>query len=42
MERSRTAKDVRPNQSLQPTPNGAGGSAFAGCVTGPAWLSLGR
>ena len=31
-----------PNHSLQPTPVGAGISAFAGCVTGPAWLSLGR
>ena len=31
-----------PNQSLQPTPVGAGMSAFAGHVTGPAWLSLGR
>jgi hypothetical protein len=30
------------NKSLQPTPVGAGSSAFAGHVTGPAWLSLGR
>jgi len=27
------------NHSLQPTPVGAGSSAFAGHVTGPAWLS---
>src|SRR6185503_2812026 len=31
-----------PNHSLQPTPAGVGSSAFAGYVTGPAWLSLGR
>ncbi len=30
------------NKSLQPTPDGAGRSAFAGHATGPAWLSLGR
>jgi len=30
------------NQSLQPTPVGAGSSAFAGYVIGPAWLSSGR
>lgn len=30
------------NHALQPTPDGAGRSAFAGRVTGPAWLSLGR
>jgi len=29
------------NHALQPTPVGAGSSAFAGYVTGPAWLSLG-
>jgi hypothetical protein len=27
-----------PNHSLQPTPDGAGSSAFAGYVTGPGWL----
>ena len=32
----------RPNHALQPTPVGAGSSAFAGHVTSPAWLSLGR
>jgi hypothetical protein len=26
-------------KSLQPTPVGAGSSAFAGHVTGPAWLT---
>jgi hypothetical protein len=31
-----------PNKSLQPTPVGVGISAFAGYVTDPAWLSLGR
>jgi hypothetical protein len=31
-----------PNKSLQPTPGGAGSSAFAGYATGPAWLSSGR
>src|SRR5262249_47868870 len=30
------------NKSLQPTPVGVGISAFAGCVTGPAWLSFCR
>ena len=30
------------NQSLQPTPDGAGMSAFAVHAIGPAWLSLGR
>jgi hypothetical protein len=30
-----------PNQTLQPSPVGAGSSAFAGYVLGPAWLSLG-
>jgi hypothetical protein len=30
------------NKSLQPTPDGAGRSAFAGHVTGPAWLSFCR
>jgi hypothetical protein len=30
------------NHSLQPTPVGAGISADAGHVIGPAWLSLGR
>src|SRR5262245_35780186 len=29
-----------PNKSLQPTPVGAGLSAFAVHVTGPAWLSF--
>lgn len=33
---------VEANQSLQPTPDGAGMSAFADHVTSPAWLSLGR
>jgi hypothetical protein len=33
---------LMPNQSLQPTPVGAGISADAGDATGPAWLSLGR
>jgi len=28
-----------PNKSLQPTPDDAGISAFAGHVIGPAWLS---
>ena len=31
-----------PNKSLQPTPVGAGMSAFAGHVTDPAWLSFCR
>ena len=31
-----------PNRPLQPTSVGAASSAFAGYVTGPAWLSLGR
>ena len=31
-----------PNHALQPTPVGAGMSAVAGYVAGPAWLSLGR
>jgi hypothetical protein len=31
-----------PNHALQPTRVGVGSSAFAGYVTGPAWLSLGR
>lgn len=31
-----------PNKSLQPTPDGAGISAFAAYITSPAWLSLGR
>jgi len=30
------------NHALQPTPVGVGSSAFAGYVTSPAWLSLGR
>jgi hypothetical protein len=34
--------DVWPNHTLQPTPVGAVNSAFAGYVTGSAWLSLGR
>jgi hypothetical protein len=38
----RQARVESPNKSLQPTPGGAGISAFAGHVTGPAWLSLGR
>ncbi|MFM2296150.1 MAG: hypothetical protein RLZZ350_2563 [Verrucomicrobiota bacterium] len=33
---------TRSNHALQPTPVGAGSSAFAVHVTGPAWLSLGR
>jgi hypothetical protein len=31
-----------PNQSLQPTPVGAGYSAFAVHATDPAWLSFSR
>ena len=30
------------NHALQPTPDGVVSSAFAGYVTVPAWLSLGR
>jgi len=30
------------NHALQPTPGCVGSSAFAGGVTSPAWLSLGR
>ena len=33
---------MTPNKSLQPTLVGAGISAFAGYIAGPAWLSLGR
>jgi hypothetical protein len=33
---------LTPNQSLQPTPDGAASSAFAGHVTSPAWLSFCR
>jgi len=32
-------KNQPPTKSLQPTPGGAGSSAFAVYVTGPAWLS---
>ena len=34
--------NVPPNESLQPTPVGAGSSAFAGYVVDPAWLSFVR
>jgi len=30
------------NHALQPTPEGVGSSAQAGCVVDLAWLSLGR
>jgi hypothetical protein len=30
---------MKPNQSLLPTPLGAGSSEFAGYVTRPGWLS---
>ena len=39
---SRRAGEPTPNHSLQPTPDGVVSSAFAGGVTAPAWLSLGR
>lgn len=41
-EKARRLQEVRPNQSLQPTPVGVVSSADAGHVVAPAWLSFGR
>src|SRR5262245_9832973 len=38
----KTNEPQTPGKSLQPTPDGAGMSAFAGYLTGPAWLSVVR
>jgi hypothetical protein len=38
----RLKRKMLPNQTLEPTLDGALHSAFAVDITGPAWLSFGR